>query len=48
MLFWLLEVLNEAFSLKSCERYGQIRVALVEQTLLFIPFLAGRVIQLLC
>lgn len=40
-----LEVLNEAFSLKSPERYSEIRV---EQTLLFITFLAGTVIQLLC
>lgn len=38
MLFWLLEVFNESFSLKSCEKYSQIRV---EQTLLFITFLAG-------
>lgn len=45
ILFWLLEVFNKAFSLKSCEKYSQIRV---EQTLLFITFLAGRVIQLQC
>lgn len=41
MLFWFPEACSEAFSLKSRERYRKIRV---EQSRLFITFLAGRVV----
>lgn len=41
MFFWLPEAFNEAFTLKSRERYSQIRM---EQSCLFITFLAGRVV----
>lgn len=41
MLFWLPEAFNEAFSLKSRERYSKIRE---EQSHTFISFLAGRVV----